>query len=1008
MKLNSAQKQAVNIIDGPVMVIAGPGTGKTQIIAARIAKILKTTDTPPDGILALTFTESGAKAMRQRLIDTIGETAYYVNIFTFHSFCSSVIQEFPDRFIISHEMEPLSELERVEIFHQILDKFDFEYIKPINQPFFYTQAIIKSIQDLKREAINPQDFKSILKKEKTNLLKSKLSKTALQDAKKQLSKNQELLQTYTAYQKTLTERGRYDFEDMINLVVDAFKRDKNLLRTYQERLLYFLVDEYQDTNSAQNQVVDLLASYWGDQANIFVVGDSDQSVFRFQGASLENIISFTKTYPTSTIITLDDNYRSTQTILDTSYHLIQKNHFQIKDIVKITQPKLKSQQKSPGSKINLVKFPSEILETYWLAQKANQLIAKGIKPSDIAVIFRHNADASDLADMFAKLNIPVDIEGGGNVLQDPLIQKLIILMRAINNSPNNLEDLDLFTLLHYQFFEFDSLDILKITRSASQKKTSIINIILSPDFKKLNLTNHQIFINFIHQLTQWQQLDSQLTFSEFFEVLAKDSGLLDWIVSQSDAVEKLNRLNSLFSEIKRLNNANHQLNLNSFLQALELMEINYLKINEKDLDIKTNSVTLTTAHKAKGKEWSHVFIYKAIDGKWGNNRIRELIKLPQAILKNTDISKKEKNEDERRLFYVALTRAKKKAFITYSERYSAITHIKETIPSMFISELPQKYLKLITPSQAKPKKVLLKFLEPINKNNKAKPAFSEKQFLTTILKDFKLSPTALNTYLTCPYKFKLNNLIRVPRAKQSYLSFGTAVHKALEMFHRQFIHDDKYPSKQYLLNQFKFSLKKEVLINKDHKTRLKQGNQILSAYYNYYQDDFKKPLFTEKFFGYGWSKVFLGDIPLAGKVDRIDWLNQSDKTVAVIDYKTGKPKTRNQILGKTKDSQGDYYRQLVFYKLLAQLDQNFRPEVVSAELDFVEPVKPGKFKKEQFKINPDDVKQLRQTIKTVMKQIRSLNFSRTKDRSHCVRCEYQRHCWPEGLSTAPEQLKLVS
>jgi len=1004
MKLNPAQKLAVNTIEGSVMVVAGPGTGKTQIIAERIANILKRTDTPPDGILALTFTESGAKAMRERLLQTIGETAYYVNIFTFHAFCSSVIQEFPDRFIISPEMESLADLERVEIFHHILTQHSFDHLKPVNQPFYYTPALIKAIQDLKREAITPQVFKALLKKPSSTLSSVKLSKTARLDVNRQLAKNQELLQVYTYYQKILRQRGRYDFEDMINLVVAAFKRDQNLLRTYQERLLYFLVDEYQDTNSAQNQVVDLLASYWGDQANVFVVGDSNQSIYRFQGASLENIISFTKTYPTATIIALDQNYRSTQTILDASLNLIQKNHFQIETVIKTAKPKLKSQKKSRAAKISLVKLPSETLETYWLAKQVKHLISQGTKPEEIAVLYRHNADAPQLANMFVKLGIPIDIEGGGNVLNDPTIQKLLTLLRAINNAPQNLEDLDLFTLLHYEFFQLDPLDILKLARTASNNKTSIIDTILSPNFKKLKLKNPAQFIQLLNQLTQWQQLDSQLTFAEFFELLVKQSGFLDWIISQSDAVAKLNRLNSLFSEIKRLNHANHQLNLNSFLKALDLMDINHLKITAKDLDIKTQAVTLSTAHKAKGKEWSYVFIYQAIDGKWGNNRLRQLIKLPQAILKNTDISKKEKNEDERRLFYVCLTRAKKKVFISFADRYTTGTHVKEAIPSMFISEISSKYIKTITPKDLKPTQVLQKLLQPLPP---AKTTLSEKAFLQTILEHFKLSPTALNTYLTCPYKFKLNNLIRVPRAKESYLSFGTAVHKALEMFHRQFIHDDKHPSKQFLLNQFTQALTREVLTPDEHKTRLKQGKTILSAYYNFYQDDFQKPLFTEKFFGYGWSKVFLNDISLAGKVDRIDWLDQSDKTVRVIDYKTGKPKTKNQILGKTKDSEGDYYRQLVFYKLLAQLDQNFRPQVIETEIDFVEPQKTGQFKRERFKISPDDLKSLRRTIKKTMKEIRSLNFSRTTDYRHCSRCEYLRHCWPDGLPSSPEQLKLL-
>jgi len=1007
MKLNPAQLKAVDTIEGPVMVIAGPGTGKTQIIAERIAKILKTTDTPPDAILALTFTESGAKAIRERLLETIGETAYYINLFTFHAFCSSVIQEFPDRFIISLELEPLSQLERVEIFHQILDQNDFELIKPPNQPFYYATALIKSIQELKREGLTPQTFKSVLKKEKKHLqtIKNSISNTALKQAQKQLLKNQELLKIYSSYQKIIKKIGRYDFEDMINLVVQAFKKDKHLLRTYQERLHYFLVDEYQDTNTAQNQVVDLLASYWGDQANIFVVGDPSQAIFRFQGASLENAIGFTKTYKNAVIISLDQNYRSTQNILDSSYHLIQKNNLKIEDVVQSAKSKLISQKKSPENLINLIKLPSEILETFWLASKVSRLIEKGIRPNQIAVLFRHNSDALHLADMFAKLNIPIDIEGGANILEDSTIKKLINLFKVINNSPENLEDTDLFTLLHFEFLDFDSLDILKLTRHASENRSSLIDTILSSDLKKLKLKTPEKFTHFLNKLTAWQQLNHQVTFSEFFEEILKQSGFLDWVMIQPDSIEKLNRLNSFFAEIKRLNNSNHNLNLGSFLKALNLMEINHLKISETDLDIKSNAVTLTTAHKAKGKEWSYVFIYKTIDGKWGNNKTRELIKLPQGILKNTQLALKEKNEDERRLFYVCLTRAKKQIFISHAERYSSAGFVKEAFPSMFIKELPLKFLKTLQGQnlKSKPSTILSKILSP-SKENPA--ALKEKTFLKDIVKDFKLSPTALNTYLSCPYKFKLNNLIKVPRAKISYLSFGTAVHKALEMFHRKYIKDDKYPDKNYLIKVFETSLKKEVLTKKDEIQRLKQGRKILSAYFDYYKDDFKKPLFTEKFFGSGWSKVFLDDIPLSGKVDRIDWLNQQSKTVSVIDYKTGSGKSRNEILGKTKYSNGDYYRQLVFYKLLAQLDQSFKPKVVKAELDFVEPDQQNKFKKEVFDISDSDIKELRATIKKVIKEIRSFNFPRTSDYSNCTRCDFNHHCWPESLPDT-RQLKLI-
>jgi DNA helicase-2/ATP-dependent DNA helicase PcrA len=979
LTLNSTQRLAVDTIDGPVMVIAGPGTGKTEIIAQRVARILKTTDTPPDAILALTFTESGAKEMRQRLLGVIGQTAYYVNIFTFHAFCSSVIQEFPDHFIISPEIEPLSDLERVEIFHQILKDTQLEALKPVNQPYYYTLSLIKSIQDLKREGVSSTKLRSLIKKGDR--------------------KNQELLKVYRLYQKHLQQRGRYDFEDMINLVVKAFQTEADLLRTYQERLHYFLVDEYQDTNSAQNKVLGLLASYWGEEANIFVVCDPDQSIYRFQGASLENLIGFTQTYPQATLISLNQNYRSTQTILDSAYDLIQHNHWQTKAVIKGISSKLKAKKKYPERKLKLVCLPSETIENFSVAKSVKALIDRGVAAEKIAVIFRHNADALDLVEMFAKLDIPVDIEGGGNILEDPAIQKLLTLFKVIHLSPKNLEDLDLFTLWHYPFLEFNPLDVLKLARYASAKRINFINLILFDSFKELDLKEPQAFIDFVQQLSLWQQLDAEKTFSRFFESVLKQSGFLDWILSQPDATAHLNRLNSLFSEIKRLNRANHRLNLNSFIEALELMEINHLSINEEDLDIKTNSVTLTTAHKAKGKEWDYVFIIKAIDGKWGNNRTRELIKLPEAILKNTDFSKKEKNEDERRLFYVALTRAKKEVFISFAERYSGDGHVKEALPTMFLSEIPDRFKLSLSSKKivAQAKKILSQLLAPAVQVSPV--SVKEKQFLKTILTEFKLSPTGLNTYLQCPYKFKLNNLFRIPRAKEPYLSFGTAVHRALDLFYRQFIENDKYPSKEFLLDQFEKALKKEVLDPVNHKIRLRQGKRVLRRYYDYYRDDFVKPLFTEKYFGYGWSKVFLDDIPLSGKVDRIEpFSSEPDKKVRIVDYKTGSVQTRNEILGKTKSSDGDYYRQLVFYQLMVQLDRTFPFRVAETELDFVEPDKKTKrFKKERFKISAADLDALKKIIRRAMNKIRQFSFSRTDQYRHCRRCEYKLHCWPNGL-----------
>ena len=230
-----------------------------------------------------------------------------MNIYTFHSFCSDILRSNPDRFVLSEDLEPLSDLERVQIFREILDEGGYKNIRPFGGRYYYVRSLIRTIQDLKREGISEKDFEKFIEKSEN------------------FEKLSEVLDVYSRYLQKLKEKNRYDFEDMINLVTERFDNDANLLRDYQERYLYFLVDEYQDTNSPQNKVAHLLASYWGDEANVFVVGDDSQSIYRFQGASLDNILFFTKNYPKAKIITLKENYRSQKVIIGASEDLIKNN-----------------------------------------------------------------------------------------------------------------------------------------------------------------------------------------------------------------------------------------------------------------------------------------------------------------------------------------------------------------------------------------------------------------------------------------------------------------------------------------------------------------------------------------------------------------------------------------------------------------------------------------------------------------------------------------------------------
>jgi len=1003
-RLNSQQKKAVDMIEGPVMVVAGPGTGKTQVLAARIANILLKTDTNPRSILALTFTESGAKEMRQRLVKMIGKTGYYVQINTFHAFCSQVIKLHPEYFPIDRASEPLTDLERYDIFQKIIAEVEIEVLKPLNRPYFYITDIMFAISNLKREGFLPIDFIKIVEQEERQLEieKDELKKTELAKKQRNLAKWQELAQIYEKYQQQLRSSLRYDFDDMIALVVEAFGKHELLLREYQENIHYFLVDEYQDTNSAQNKVVDQLASYWGEKANVFVVGDPNQSIYRFQGASVENVLGFVARYQKAEVITLDMGYRCPQNIYNAAAKLITQN--QLTEVsgrlakFSFTKP-LKSQANYQVD-INLYQAPSQTLETIYIAEEIKKLKQQGIPLDKIAILYRHNRDVAEIQETLDKWSLAYEIDGGNDLLENEAIRQLLTFFQVIDDTRTTQEDERLFEVMRYEWLGLDQVLVMKIGRAAGKAKLSIFELIEAgyTEFTKYDLGSKVTPLEFkqltafIAQLSNWGSLDATVGFPQWFEQVIKESQYLEWVLGSDLKTELLNYINSLFREVKALSQSQSGLKLTGFLRAIETMRDHGIKLNVEDLNVKQNVIHLSTVHKAKGLEWDYVFLLHCLDKKWGNNRTRELLPLPEGLLKNTDLSAKEQNEDERRLFYVAITRAKKQLTVSSPETIITDNRTKEVIGSMFIEELRDNESKLQTSLlDVKAPHIientadyLAKLLEPVAVK---KIKTSEKDFYLALIKDFKLSVTALNTYLRSPEEFVENVLLRIPRAKPEPMAFGSAIHLALEKLFKIIQDENKKPALEVVLAEFEESLTKELMTSQNFKRRLDYGQKILTRYYEQLDETQVQPLFIERFFGFGWSKTMLGDIHLTGRIDRVDWLDKEQRLVKVIDYKTGKAKSDNYIEGKIASAnlsereqqlpesiKGPYKRQLLFYKLLTDLDETFIPTVTQGEFDFVEPNSRGKLIKRTFTLTAEDVSDLKDLIKEVMGEIRELKF----------------------------------
>src|SRR3989344_8771232 len=537
-KLNAKQREAVDTVEGPVMVVAGPGTGKTQVLTLRVANILQKTQVNPGNVLALTFTENGAGEMRRRLAEIIGTAAYQVNISTFHGFANELIKEYPEEFGDILGRRAAGEVEQIELLQNVISNSRLKLLRPFGEPFFYLPAVRPSIAHLKKEGVTPESFSEILKKQQKEFeaiddlyydsgrYKGKM-KGKYADFKKQLGKNMELALVYKNYQEQLAEKKLYDFDDMILELPKALESNPDFLLRLQEKYQYFLVDEHQDTNNAQNKVLELLSNFF-DNPNLFVVGDERQAIFRFQGASLANFLYFKKLYPQAKLISLQKNYRSTQLILDAAQSFIQNNTQKLSavlagvkdDLIAQKRFDLESGKRSnlESAKVQIYEFKKPEVEHYFISAKIKQLISEGIVPAEIAVIYRDNRDAGPVSEMLAKQQVSFRIESQKNVLEDSQIKHLITLFRFLNNITDEEK---LFEVLHADFLGAPTLDIYKLV---SQTKRFDLE-----SLKRSNL--EKLADNFL----RWQKLAKNVTLLEFFETVIRESGFLVHLLKQPDS-----------------------------------------------------------------------------------------------------------------------------------------------------------------------------------------------------------------------------------------------------------------------------------------------------------------------------------------------------------------------------------------------------------------------------------------------------------------------------------------
>lgn len=964
-RLNPAQREAVDIIEGPVMVVAGPGTGKTQILTLRIANILLKTQTSPENVLALTFTESGASAMRSRLFEIAGSPAYRVPVYTFHGFCNEIIRRFPEFFPRVVGGQNITEVEQAQILERLIENTEgIEKLRPAGNPAYYLHAIRGRIGSLKREGISTEFFSELVRKERQDFdaipdlyhekgIHAGKMKGEHKRTEGMLQKNEELSILYREYEAALAAEHLYDFEDMIMEVSRAAEDAPDLLLMLQEEYQYILVDEYQDTNRAQNAVVSLLMNFH-ENPNLFVVGDMKQAIFRFQGASEANFAQFRESYPGAKEIVLTDNYRSTQTILDAAWSVIPRE-------------KLSAKSGHEERPISVFECASPETEEFFVADMIEKKIAEGVPPESIAVFFRDNRDAKGISRALGKRGIPYAIQGEEDAFSDTEIRKLLAFFRAVHGFGSE----ELFAeALHADFLRVPPLAVYELLAHAKKHRMTVFHTLRDPEFTaRLPEDSREALLRAFGIFERAAVKAKNESFFDFFDFAIRESGFLAHLTALPDSILRVESLVALFEAAREFAARKESFTLADFVGFADSVRDHGIRIKRNTGFSGRNAVTLMTAHKSKGMEFDYTYITGAADGHWGGRSMREKLELiPRAYAVFSERMERDEEEDERRLFFVALTRARKHSTITYPK---AKADGMVLFPSRFLSEIHPKCVERKTAEDFEADLSLHR--EKLFAETKTRALdVKTKEFVAELFDAHGLSVTALNNYLSCPWKYFYVNLLRIPRVQEPHQMFGTAVHAALrDFFDAKKTRD---ADAEFIKESFRLHLRRQELSERDFAEFLPRGVAALTGYAESRKGRLGIPAKNEFEIGRVLLSGTEGEaVPLNGKIDRMEFLDDGGR-VRVIDYKTGRPKSRNQILGETKGSEGDIFRQLAFYKLLLSLYDDGAYEAVSGVIDFVEPAESGAYRSEEFELTETDTKELAEDVKKAAGEIRSLAF----------------------------------
>ncbi len=961
-ELNPQQRKAVTHTQGPLLIIAGAGTGKTKVITHRIAYLISSKHARPEQILAVTFTEKAANEMEERVDILIPYSYSFVDVSTFNSFGESILRDYGHEIGLPLDFKLLDEVDQSIFFRENLFRFPLDYYRPLSRPTKHIQEILAAVKRLKQEDIQPDQYIKYAQE---------LEKTAQEPAEKETAlKHMEMARVYQEYQRILREQGKIDFEDQVVLAVDLFRKRPSVLKKIQERYRYILVDEFQDTNYIQFQMLKLLAAR---HRNITVVGDDDQSIFRFRGASLSNILEFSKIYPDTKRVVINKNYRSTQAILDSAYKLIQHNNPYRLEVRENINKSLESTKKQKGKSIFKLQFDTLSHEADRVAEIIQEKAKQGFEYKDIAVLVRRNADADPFLRTLNMKEIPFRFSGSRGLYSREEIRFLMSFIKALTDFEDSKS---LFRLSLSEIYRIRAYDLTKISNYAHKK-----NWPLHKAFQKiyhnellLDISSESVkkIKKVFNDLLYFVEFSSSQNAGRVLYSFLERSGYLKSLVEKKDLESEINikNIRLFFDKVKDFSGLTGDDSIQSFAEHLELLQQVGDNPATAEAELEEDAVSVLTVHKAKGLEFPIVFMVSLIADRFPGRMRREKIPFPDDLIQkrlsgeealpSSDLNKILMQE-ERRLFYVGMTRAKKYIYLTWGRDYG-LKRLKKVSPfvleALDLAKAPDKTLC------SSPEEEIRRYAPRISKPYPVKE--EEREGVIS------LSFFQVDDYLKCPLKYKFRHIMHVPVLPHYNLIYGRVLHDTVHFYLKKRMSGDR-PSLEEVLHYYQDHWVNEGFLSREHEEMKRKAGEKAIVRFFQREESFKiVPCYLEKKFKWKEDRI-----RFTGRWDRVDWLEEG---AVITDFKATQVKNQDEADKKTREAlQMDLYA-LSFLKTEER-------ELVETRLHFLESDVIGKSSKGE-----KELEKAAEKIKEAEKGIRKGDFHASPDWHNCNYCEFRNIC----------------